>query len=504
MVALLALLAQVFGSEPAGARNYWFQLHEYQNLHRQSSTICIVKNPVFHHDQAYEIRHHFNTRMRMRRNLIQVLKIHKNPMTMSALIILTKWAFDGPRLRISGKSHIGMLVKYYCMVSSMISSAGSKSLPAAGVLVSAGSSIFNGFGWFGLWFLLSVIFPAANDCFLQLSSVLAHAGFSAGCTMDYPAGKLLILPKILCSCCLHGGLLLAASLCCHCMGRIDSLETELGTSKKIMGGAILTLVSRVKKLERTVKHLRTAGWWVTLLATEDVPRTEFYTQAFAQFHAPRSTDVLPHADISESAGPSVGTNKGKAPMPDLEIPAEFLQGCNNRPGNASKEEQHNMYSTSLPTDLDDFMSQVGTNPALARELLGADVNEDNFIERMTAIKERKKRALADLRYRALQGKPLKQSEVTKMMRNLVKNQLCGSNKVQSTMKAVTAMSKQQLTAEYEIICRRLEKDRLLSAQYNLFRPKPAISEPPSKKTKRFGTYFFSQALCNPLLSHNLR
>ncbi|GJU17156.1 hypothetical protein Tco_1145122 [Tanacetum coccineum] len=47
-------------------------------------------------------------------------------------------------------------------------------------------------------------------------------------------------------------------------------------------------------------------------------RTEFYTPAFAQFHAPRSTDVLPHADISESAGPPVGADKGKAPMPDLE------------------------------------------------------------------------------------------------------------------------------------------------------------------------------------------
>ncbi|GKF47563.1 hypothetical protein Tco_0137365, partial [Tanacetum coccineum] len=33
------------------------------------------------------------------------------------------------------------------------------------------------------------------------------------------------------------------------------LETELGKSKKIMGGAILTLVSRVKKLEKTVKQL---------------------------------------------------------------------------------------------------------------------------------------------------------------------------------------------------------------------------------------------------------
>ncbi|GJS70785.1 hypothetical protein Tco_0703626 [Tanacetum coccineum] len=105
------------------------------------------------------------------------------------------------------------------------------------------------------------------------------------------------------------------------------------------------------------------------------------------------------------------------------------------------------------------MMQVGTNPALARELLGADVNEDNFIERMTAIKERKKRALAELRYRALKGKPLKQSEVTKMMRNLVKNQWCAA------------------------LIRRLEKDHLLSAQYNLFRPKPAITEPPSKRQR---------------------
>ncbi|GKF65722.1 hypothetical protein Tco_0192239, partial [Tanacetum coccineum] len=41
----------------------------------------------------------------------------------------------------------------------------------------------------------------------------------------------------------------------RCMGCIDSLETELGMSKKVMGGAILTLVSRVKKLEKTVKQL---------------------------------------------------------------------------------------------------------------------------------------------------------------------------------------------------------------------------------------------------------
>ncbi|GJY25169.1 putative ribonuclease H-like domain-containing protein [Tanacetum coccineum] len=102
------------------------------------------------------------------------------------------------------------------------------------------------------------------------------------------------------------------------------------------------------------------------------------------------------------------------------------------------------------TDWLNLMMQVGSNPALAKELLGADVNEGNFIERMTAVKEWKKRALADLRYRALKGKPLKKSE---------------------------------LVEEYEYICRRLEKDRLLSAQYNLFRPKPAITEPPSKRQR---------------------
>ncbi|GJR08890.1 hypothetical protein Tco_0791542 [Tanacetum coccineum] len=317
----------------------------------------------------------------------------------------------------------------------------------------------------------------------------------------------------------------------RCMGRIDSLETELGTSKKIMGGAILTLVSRVKKLERTVKQLRTARFVSDAPATEgdvniqddvdleglsrmasealghdqpavpsadieereeeEVPlrrkrsvhrraRTEFNTSAFAQFHAPLSADVLTQAAISESAGPSVAADKGKAPMPELDIPAEFLaedaqarqrleeeQASERlvqrlRAEDLAKEDLPNV-SEERAKELDDLMMrmtetdwlnlmmQVGSNPALARELLGADVTEANFVERMTAIKERKKRALADLRYRAL--------------------------------KAVKAMSKQQLIEEYEYICRRLEKDRLLSAQYNLFRPKPVISEPPSKRQR---------------------
>ncbi|GJY81904.1 hypothetical protein Tco_0494655 [Tanacetum coccineum] len=301
-----------------------------------------------------------------------------------------------------------------------------------------------------------------------------------------------------------------------------------------MGGAILTLVSRVKKLERTVKQLRSARLVGDAPATEgdvdiqdavdleglsrmasealghdqatvpsedmeereeeEVPlrrkrsvyrraRTEFYTPAFAQFHAPRSTDVLPQADISESAGPSVGADKGKAPMPDLEIPAEFLA----EDAQARQRLEEEQASARLVQQLQaEDLAQADVplvSEQRAKEL-------DELLLRMTGAAGltlmmpsctnlqiwhgRKKRALADLRYRALKGKPLKHSEVTQMMRTLVKNQWCAAHNGTITMKAVKAMSKQQLIEEYENICRCLEKDRLLSAQYNLFRPKPAI------------------------------
>ncbi|GJZ41434.1 hypothetical protein Tco_0588320, partial [Tanacetum coccineum] len=229
-------------------------------------------------------------------------------------------------------------------------------------------------------------------------------------------------------------------------------------------------------------------------------RTAFSTPAFEQFQA--------HL----SAGPSVAADKGKAPMPDLDIPAEFLAE-DAQARKRFEEEQaserlvqqlqaEDLVQEDLPNvseerakELDDLMlrmtetdwlnlmMQVGSNPALAKELLGADVNEGNFIERMTAIKERKKRALADLRYRALKGKPLKKSEVTQLMRNLVKNQWCAAHNGTITMKDVKAMTQKQLVEKYEYICRLLEKDRLLSAQYNLFRPKPAITESPSKRQR---------------------
>ncbi|GJR62984.1 hypothetical protein Tco_1505146 [Tanacetum coccineum] len=209
-----------------------------------------------------------------------------------------------------------------------------------------------------------------------------------------------------------------------------------------MGGAILTLVSRVKKLERTVKQLRSARLVGDTPATEgDVDiQDEVDLEGLSRMASDalgHDQATVPSEDIEEreeeevplrpavsaSAGPSGVADKGKAPMPDLDIPAEFLaedaqarQRLEEEQASARLVQQlqaEDLAQADVPlvseqrakeldelllrmTDTDwlTLMMQVGTNPALARELLGADVNEDNFIERMTAIKERKKRALA--------------------------------------------------------------------------------------------------------------
>ncbi|GJY73821.1 hypothetical protein Tco_0478252 [Tanacetum coccineum] len=139
----------------------------------------------------------------------------------------------------------------------------------------------------------------------------------------------------------------------RCMGRIDSLENELGKSKKIIGGAILTLVSRVKKLEKSVKQLRDTRLVVDASAAEgdvdiqdDIDLDGLSQMASAALGndqpAVPSDDVEEREEeevplrrkrsayrrartaVAEPAGPSGDADKGKAPMHDLDIPTEFL------------------------------------------------------------------------------------------------------------------------------------------------------------------------------------
>nr|GFB10124.1 hypothetical protein [Tanacetum cinerariifolium] len=277
------------------------------------------------------------------------------------------------------------------------------------------------------------------------------------------------------------------------MGRIATLEKDLGTSKQVMGGAILKLIKRVKRLEKQA-HLRRRKLVIVdydkeakvAAAKEDDIDLDEITALATPALGPEqpavpTENVEPMEEQEEMEVPlTLPANKGKAPMPDLDIPSEFLA----EDAQARKRLEEEQASKRLVQQLRaEDLAQERLDPTLARELLGADVNEENFIPRMNAMKERKKRALADLRYRALQNKPLKKSEVTEFMRAFVKGQWCAAHNGTITMQKVRAMNKQQLIEEYEYICKILENARLLTAQHNLFRPKPAITEPSAKRQR---------------------
>ncbi|GJU00778.1 putative ribonuclease H-like domain-containing protein [Tanacetum coccineum] len=90
--------------------DYGFNFMNTKIFIDNQSTICIVKNPVFHQRTKHiEIRHHF-IRDANEKNLIQVLKIHTDD---NVADLLTK-AFDGPRFEYL-VVHIGMGVCSCCL-----------------------------------------------------------------------------------------------------------------------------------------------------------------------------------------------------------------------------------------------------------------------------------------------------------------------------------------------------------------------------------------------------
>ncbi|GJT74953.1 hypothetical protein Tco_1041678 [Tanacetum coccineum] len=126
-------------------------------------------------------------------------------------------------------------------------------------------------------------------------------------------------------------------------------------------------------------------------------RTEFSTPAFEQFQANLSAGGLPQTVVSESAGPSVAADKGKAPMPDLDIPAEFLaldapSMCNGSKKTGARKgirRSHDAYDRNRLVEFDDASC---SNTALARALLGADVFEEKTLLSAMTLLLRKRRS----------------------------------------------------------------------------------------------------------------
>ncbi|GJT83502.1 putative ribonuclease H-like domain-containing protein [Tanacetum coccineum] len=99
----------------------------------------------------------------------------------------------------------------------------------------------------------------------------------------------------------------------------------------------------------------------------------------------------------------------------------------------------------------DIMAQVHANAGLSSEFLGADVNDDNFTERMVALINQRKRAFAEQTAKEKKDKPMTLAQQREYMRVFVKNQSTTIYSTGWSMKYVKSLTDKQLIAEFEKI-----------------------------------------------------
>ncbi|GJY61686.1 hypothetical protein Tco_0462343 [Tanacetum coccineum] len=95
----------------------------------------------------------------------------------------------------------------------------------------------------------------------------------------------------------------------------------------------------------------------------------------------------------------------------------------------------------------DIMAQVYANAGLSSELLGADVNDDNFAERMVALINQTKRAFAEQTAKEKRDKPMTPAQQREHMRVFIKNQSTTIYSTGWSMKYVKSLTDEQLIAE---------------------------------------------------------
>ncbi|GJV60434.1 putative ribonuclease H-like domain-containing protein [Tanacetum coccineum] len=236
-------------------------------------------------------------------------------------------------------------------------------------------------------------------------------------------------------------------------------------------------------------------------ATEFPPSSSIHTDAFVH------RNVIPTGTASDFfADPS---HKGKSPMVKEDPPIKersFRQMEEDRLGAEAarklyEEEQAELaieqeemkkkrkedviYSAKYYTDADwsDIMGQVHANQGLTADLLGPDVNDDNFAERMVALIAERRRKFEAQRLQEKRNKPMTFAQQKDFMRTFVKNQSSAIYSTGWTLKYVKTFTDDQLKAEFDKIRNAAADLQAQNLRRSLKRPGADVEQPESKKSK---------------------
>ncbi|GKC31164.1 hypothetical protein Tco_1038458 [Tanacetum coccineum] len=237
--------------------------------------------------------------------------------------------------------------------------------------------------------------------------------------------------------------------------KVSTLESELQAHKLLFKDVVGKLVQKVKALEL---KLKTRSRKVVLSESdkeEEEDMDPLIKLAKAAAASDANIDVSPliptGAPAGVPSGVSTGTsaglsNKGKSPMLEEDPPVKrrtVRQMEEDKLGEEAakriyeeeqadlerqreemqrKRQQDMLDSAKYYTDADwtEIMGQVHANQGLTSDLLGPDVNEDNFAERMVALIAERRRAFAAQRFQEKRNKPMTYVQQQAFMRTFIR------------------------------------------------------------------------------------
>ncbi|GJY80865.1 hypothetical protein Tco_0493616, partial [Tanacetum coccineum] len=285
--------------------------------------------------------------------------------------------------------------------------------------------------------------------------------------------------------------------------KIDSQASDLKAHKLVFKEVVGKLVKKVKELEDKLKG-RKRKFVMTESDIEEeeeqdvdplIKLAKAAATAADDSAVPtggsNEDDIPPSSSIPSDAfaggsaippdvttGPTdAPSDKGKSPMLEEEPPVRersFRQREEDRLGAEAarrlyeeeqaelareREEQKQkrqkdvLESAKYYTDADwnEIMGQVHANQGLSADLLGPDVNEDNFAARMAAIIAERRRKFAAQRFQDKRNKPMTYAQQRDYMRTFVKNQSSTIYTTGWTLKHVRSFSDDQLKDEFDKI-----------------------------------------------------
>ncbi|GJW83023.1 hypothetical protein Tco_0156168 [Tanacetum coccineum] len=149
-----------------------------------------------------------------------------------------------------------------------------------------------------------------------------------------------------------------------------------------------------------------------------------------------------------------------------------------------KRQEDVINSTKYYTNADcsDIMAHVHANHGLTADLLGPDVNEENFTKRMVAIIAERRRQFEAQRLQEKRNKPMTFAQQKDFMQTFVKNQSSTIYSTRWTLKYVKTFTNDQLKAEFDKIRNAVADLQAQNLRRSLKRPgvdSPFVDSPPS-------------------------